>query len=280
MTETPPPLPEELRSTGVDLGVAGFKALCSVVPAGGFVAELISAVVPEQRADRFARYLAKVEAALKALEQRIDAADAHRLEPEQIALFEAGGAAAVKVIADSQLDRIAQVVAEGLTEGEARAARLRREIHLIAELTDDDIVELCSFVEPYKTDADWQALHGDVLWTYARYRECRQAGMSPDEMQRRDVDSELRKSRLIASGLLEQTSRLDLEELLSRLRLNEEGGLSLAHKSGKRETDMPVYSSENEISYLGLAVLRTLKLWEPKTNRTAAAGADPTASTG
>jgi hypothetical protein len=27
MTETPPPLPEGLRSTGGDLGVAGFKAL-------------------------------------------------------------------------------------------------------------------------------------------------------------------------------------------------------------------------------------------------------------
>lgn len=257
-------LPEELRSTGVDLGLAGFKAMCSVVPAGGFVAELISAVVPEQRADRFARYLTKVEAALSALENRVDAADARHLEPEQIALFEAGGVAAVRVVADSQLDRIALVVARGLTEGEAKAARSRRELHLIAELTDEDIVELCSFVEPYKSDEAWQIRQSDVLWTYARYRECRDAGMPPDEMQRRDADSDLRKSRLVASGLLQQDSSLDLEELIGRLHLNKEGELTLRHRSKECETEMPVYSSDHDISSLGLAVLRTLDLWKPK----------------
>lgn len=263
MTDKPPPLPEELRSTAVDFGLAGFKALCSVVPTGGFVAELISAVVPEQRADRFARYLARVEAALSGLEHRVDAADARRLEPEQIALFEAGGAAAVKFITAGQLDRIARVVAQGLTGGEATAARLRREIHLIADLTDEDIVELCSFVPPYKTDEDWRARQGDILWSYARHRDCREAGMPQEELQRRDVDSDLRTSRLVASGLLIQESSLDLEELVARLKLDRDGGLSFTKQSTERGAEMSVYSADYDISSLGLAVLRSLDLWKP-----------------
>lgn len=268
MTDQSSRLPEALQSTAVDFGLAGFKALSSFVPGGGFVAELISAVVPEQRADRFARYLAKVEAALSALEHRVDAADARRLQPEQIALFEAGGAAAVRVISDSQLDRIAQVVAQGLTEGDVEAARLRRQIHLFAELTDDDIIELCGLVEPYKSDEAWQTRHRDVLWTYARYRECRDEGMSPEEMQKRDIDVDLRRSRLIASGLMVQESSLDLEELIGRLRLDSEGGITFTRQSKDQSTEMKVYSSDHDISSLGLAVLRTLKLWLPRKIQT------------
>ncbi|WP_295705407.1 hypothetical protein [Brevundimonas naejangsanensis] len=255
-------LPEDLRSTGVDLGVALSKGLLGVIPnLGGFLAELVGAVVPEQRADRFARYLAKVDANLKALEARIDIADARKLTVEQIALFETGGAAAVKAFADSQLDRIAILVAQGLTADAAEAARARRELLLISELTDEDIIELCSQVEPYKSDEDWLTLHGDILWTYAHFKRAREEGMAPEELQRRDVDAQLRESRLVSLGLIQQSPSLDLDDLTERIATTADGSgeVRRKHRSGEGEIRLSYFHTE--ITVLGRLVLERLELW-------------------
>lgn len=260
--ERPEDLPEDLRSTGVDLGVALSKGLLGVIPnLGGFLAELLGAIVPEQRADRFARYLAKVDANLKSLKARIDIADARKLSVEQVALFETGGAAAVKAFADSQLDRIATLVAQGLAADAAEAARVRRELLLIAELTDEDIIELCSQVDPYKSDEDWLTVHGEVLWTYAHYKQARAAGMAPEELKRRDVDAQLRESRLVSLGLIQQSPSLDLDDLTERIATTTDGSGEVRRKLRSDEGEIRLSFFHSEITVLGRLMLERLGLW-------------------
>lgn len=259
-----PSLPEELRTSGVDRGVSGAKALLGLVPLGGFLGELLGTVVPEQRADRFARYLAKLEASLTLLERRVTATDARNLGPEQIALFESGGAAAVNAYADSQLDRIARLVAEGLTADEIEAGRARRELHLIAELTDDDIVELCSRAEPYKDDQAWLDCQEAVLWSYAYSKRLRDKGMPTEELRTRSLAVDLRISRLIAFGLLENEPSLDVEELILRLETSREGELrTKRHRDDGSE--MRLYYGRTNITSMGLRALERLGLWKPRT---------------
>lgn len=262
-----PRLPEALRANGVDLGVSGGKALLGLIPSlGGFLAELLGSVVPEQRADRFARYLAKVEAALTDLDRRVTATDARQLGPEQIALFETGGAAAVKAYADSQLDRIARLVAEGLSADEVEAARTRRQIHLIAELSDDDIIDLCSRVEPYEDDGEWQEQHADVLLSYAHWKHLRDQGVSSEELRAQSLAVELRVSRLTALGLLENEPSLDMDELVDRLRMNRDGELT-ATRHREEGSEMRLYYGRIMITALGRSVLEHLGLWRLKPRK-------------
>lgn len=257
-------IPEELRASGVDLGLSGAKAVLSLIPsAGGFFAELLGAVVPEQRADRFARYLAKLEAALSLLERRVTATDARNLGPQQVALFESGGTAAVRAYADSQLDRIAKLVADGMTADELEAERARQELHLIAELTDEDIVELCSRVEPYKEDAAWLARHEAALWSFDYYKRLRAAGASTEKLRELGFAVDLRVSRLTALGLLENEPSLDIDELVGRLESSREGELR-AKRHRDDGTEMRLYYGRTEITALGRMALERLNLWRPK----------------
>ena len=100
----PEGLDEDVRDQIVAIG----KGIISLVPfAGGPLAEIISAVVPMQRADRIAAYL-------RALTRRIDAFEAaikHDLlsNKQKIDLIEEGGFQAARALSENRVEQIVEV---------------------------------------------------------------------------------------------------------------------------------------------------------------------------
>ena len=259
-----------LPSGPVDYGLSAFKALLSLGPGGGLVAELISAVIPEQRADRMARYLTALADRFNRLEAAALNAGARSMGPEQVSLFHAGGEAAVRAPHPDRVERIAKVVAQGMAGSELEAARARRMVEILSDLSEDDVVQLCGHVEPFKSDADWRELHGATLWT-GDYRGALLARRTPhDEMARLAAAVDLQIFRLIRLGLLEDPPQLDLHDVAAQLSAYEQN-IGLA-RYGVSKPALATEPSEPRLSPLGRMVLEELGLVAPPASQSPSTG--------
>lgn len=244
-----------LRAGPVDYGLSAMKALLSLGPGGGFVAELISAVLPEQRADRMARYVTALAERLNQVEALASGKGIAGLGGEQVSLFHAGGEAAVKAPQPERVERIAKVVAEGILGSDLAAAQARRMVDLLSELSDDDVVQLCSHVAPFKDDPDWRERHGEILWTMEHVDHLRARRTPHDVISRRSAAIDLQIFRLISRGLLEEPPQFDLHDVAARLdAFQRDQGLA------RYGTGNPALSSEP--SDIGIANLGTMVLME------------------
>ena len=201
-----------LRQNASDVATTALSAITSgvdlVAPGlGSFFGALITQVIPNQRAERFAAYVTAVSRRLRIVEGGLDETRAQfqdlakRLGPEQRALFEDGAFASTRATSQERVEAIGRVVAEGLDADDGRAAELRRVVELIASLSDDDVIGLCLYTLKYGRDPEWRELHAASV-------EPRLAHMqsTPEELEAA-LMREIREAKLLRSGfLLERTS--------------------------------------------------------------------------
>lgn len=252
------PVEQGLRLGPVDYGLSAMKALLSLGPGGGFVAELISTVLPGQRTDRMARYVTALAERLNHVETVVSRQRAAEIGTEQVALFHAGGEAAVKAPHADRVERIAKVVAGGMLGDDLEAARARRMVEILSDLSEDDVVQLCSHVQPYKDDAEWLERHGAVLQTLD-YRDALKARRTPhEEVSRQSAALDLQIFRLIRLGLLEEPAQLDVHEVAAQLSAYEQNfGLA---RYGRGRPSLTAEPSDPRLSPLGSMVLVELGL--------------------
>ena len=140
----------KLGETNVDRVTALTKGVSGMIPvAGPIIAELVGALIPNQRCDR-------IEAFLRSLKIRIDRLSAEQKEviktsPEHIDLFEEGAQQAVRAITDERRQQIAQIVAEGLSGAKREAIDKKRLLLIFSQLDDDDMVLLLKYVMRNRT---------------------------------------------------------------------------------------------------------------------------------
>lgn len=137
-----------------DLAASAGRGIASMVPmVGGFLGEIITHLIPNQRIDRVERYLRHLSARLDHLPH--DKTDNIAKSPERVALFEDGAILASRAISQDRIERIACLVGEGLSEEEAEAARWRRMLDLVAQLDDQELAILAAYASRQNT---WEAL--------------------------------------------------------------------------------------------------------------------------
>ena len=110
---------------------------------GGAVGEVVSAVIPGQRIDRIASYLAKLAARVDTMDdelQRRILSDKSRVD-----LIEEGGFQAARALSDSRIDRIVDVVVRGLSAHDVDAVRRSRLLKLLGDLDDDEVMILNAY---------------------------------------------------------------------------------------------------------------------------------------
>lgn len=262
----PPALQENAADHAAKLLRGGSGLIDKVVPgAGSIFAELVGVVIPGQRNERLIEYVAAVARRYRELAEgssdltdRLERAEAslgqmdqelrqlaHALTPEQVALFEDGAFASVKATSADRIQRLGRIVAEGLSADDLAARRERSVVGLIAQLTEDDVIRLCSFVHPYNSDPSWLGKHrsvvdpsaglfgtteaGDPTWTAAAYDA--------------EIQGDIQLRKLIGLGLVRQHLEPRLQD--------QRGGQGL---KVSLETKAP------EITQTGTFVLRRLGL--------------------
>lgn len=127
-----------------DWGPEAFKAIASLLPViGGLVGYAIDQL-PARRLDRVVRFLHLLADQADGLQAEVDELRAQwEQRPEASALLEVGMAAAASTPTDSRLERLARVVATGLTAGEVEAMSAARRLRLLQEVDDGEFTLLC-----------------------------------------------------------------------------------------------------------------------------------------
>lgn len=152
-----------IQSARVDHVVSLAKGVFGALPVvGPLVAEVIGAVIPNQRVERITRFL-------QVLEQRVEGIERTRLEEamndeEFIDLLEDGMHQASRALSDERKERIASLLKNSITEADLSHAEEKRLLRLLGELTDPELIILRSHsYRPGAEDRRFRELHEAVL---------------------------------------------------------------------------------------------------------------------
>jgi hypothetical protein len=191
---------------------------------------LVGEVIPNRREERFAEYLTKLGQKLAQLNREVDLL--RDLGPERTALFEDGAREAARSTTTERIERIAGVVAAGLSLDENQASIARELLAVFANLSDAEVATLASYagVQPQASPQSEPPLERAVIMEAMREHQTR---------------LKLRTSRLLSLGLLEEHQALVAENY----RLND--------RTGQRLVKNPP-----TVSPLGYAVLMEIGLLE------------------
>lgn len=225
---------EKLDENTQDRIAAIARGTTSLIPlVGGILGEVLTAIIPNQRADRIAAYLRELGNRMEALE-----ADVQREilgDKEKIDLIEEGGYQSVRATSDERISRIAHAVFRGLTSDEASIIRRKRLLALLGQVDDDELALLNAYGQAYGGDED-------DAWEKVDRPDPAHLG-SPIEEIDREALYEAGRDNLLRLGLLKKTF-----PFLRRGELPE---------FDPHEGD---FKSHREISYLGRMLLREIGL--------------------
>lgn len=186
-------------SSGVDILAPGW---------GSAFGYLVGEVIPNRREERFAEYLTKLGRKLAQLSQDISLI--RELGPERTALFEDGAREAARSTTAERIERVAGIVAGGISSGEDQALLTRELLAVFASLSDAEVATLASYagIQPQPSQQSGPLPERAVVM---------------EAMREHQVRLKLRTGRLLSLGLLEERQALVAENY----RLNDRTGQRL-----------------------------------------------------
>jgi hypothetical protein len=232
-------LPKPLRPHASDHAALFLRATLGNFPVGGaLLAEMINVVIPNQREERFANYVAKIARRLERAERRIE--DFWMaMGPEQTALFEEGARGAVHSTTADRIDQLVQLVTVGLVGSDRVADDQRSIVRLLNDLSEADIRYLMQWTRRYGRNEGWRKANG----CYSRW-ERQEDGTFTHFGDSMDSLVELStQARLVALGLFEQ---------------------KVVPRGTVTDRDGDGYELDTEISAEGFDLLRRLGLLGPE----------------
>ena len=220
MTDMGPPV----EPTPRDRALSAVQGLTGALPLiGSIVANLLNQIIPEQRWERIAEYLSR-------LERRVSAVEARTLrsvlqEPRKVDLFEDGAFQAVRALSSERLEYIAALVARGLTSDDREEIEAKRLLKLLDRIDDDQVVILQSKLSRHMRSEEFYERHGEVLEPVGAH-----LGSSREDLDR-EAMYRLARRQLVDLGLLDQTfkkpRRGDLPEFDEKTGMIKSQGTSL-----------------------------------------------------
>lgn len=138
--------------------VAAGRAIVGLVPfAGGALGEILTAVIPGQRADRIVEYLRLLSTQMERLESSVQQGIVNN--PAKVALIEDGGYQAARALSAARINQVVDVVVSGLTSEETETVRHGRLLSLLGELDDDEVILLNAYGQSYGGDGSvWETI--------------------------------------------------------------------------------------------------------------------------
>jgi hypothetical protein len=166
----------------------------SVPIVGPALSELVTQIIPGVRLQRIETYLRCLDTRLSEFEQ--EAILAMASAEDAIELIEEGGAQATRALSPSRHERLASLVANGITGNEKDRIETKRLLILLREIDDDQIVILMSYTLRYSRDPKFRDTHKNIL-----------GGVHPHmQSDRSTIDAatidRLSRKQLVSLGLL------------------------------------------------------------------------------
>lgn len=139
---------DKLDPKYTDKVVAATKSVSSMVPmVGGLLGELLTSSAPNQRTERIVSYIRKLERRLATLEESVTSNILS--SPEKIDLIEEGGFQAARATSEERIERVVEIVANGLEAEESEIIRRKRLLKLLGQIDDDEFAILRAYGRSY-----------------------------------------------------------------------------------------------------------------------------------
>jgi hypothetical protein len=153
---------EELKPGKADLVTAGLKSIVGAIPlVGALVSEIVGSVIPNQRLDRMADFVADLGEKLQDLSEE-QVRQQMWLE-ENVDLFEESVIQAARAMSPERRRQIAALFKNGLTRTDLDHGHKKRLLGLLGELGDVELLIL-KYLD-YETDQEgFEELHGKTLF--------------------------------------------------------------------------------------------------------------------
>ena len=173
------------------------KGLVGAIPfVGPLAAEIVGAIIPNQRIER-------IESLLKILESKIDENDKLRIEdritsPESVDLIEDGFVQVSRALSEERKEYIAALLLNSLTDDDIKHIESKRLLAMLGEINDLEILILKSHIL-YRGQPEYNefwALHRDSLDSPSAH-----LGSSQEEMDKHII-FQTHKAHLAYLGLL------------------------------------------------------------------------------
>jgi hypothetical protein len=154
---------DSLENNKADLQAIIAKSILGAIPyCGPFLSELANNIIPNQRIDRIAKYVQKLE--LKISQIPIETINLLMNNDEFIDLIEEGYIQASRAISDERREYIAAIVANGIQEDTIKLYESKYLLKILSELNDIEIIWLRFYLFPtINGDIEYRERHKKVL---------------------------------------------------------------------------------------------------------------------
>lgn len=145
-----------------ELAIAIGKGIIGALPyVGPVLSEVINTLIPNQRIERFEKFLIILEAKLEALKN--DSIINKLKEQTYIDLFEDGVHYASRALSSERINYIASLIKNSLTDEEMETVNFKRLLSILGELNDIEVIILTSYSYKYSHDSEFWNKHEDLL---------------------------------------------------------------------------------------------------------------------
>lgn len=145
-----------------DLIASGLKSTFGAVPyLGPIISEMVDNLIPNQRIDRIASLLKKLEAKIDPKEKA--KVEAKILKEKSVDLMEDGFLQAARALSEERIEYIASLLKNGLTDEDLEEIAYKRLLSLLDELDDLEVLILKSYFGNIKQQQEFQVKHQKVL---------------------------------------------------------------------------------------------------------------------
>lgn len=188
-----------MSTKGTDIATILGKGLVGAIPfVGPLAAEIVGAIIPNQRIDR-------IESLLKLLEAKISDEDQENVKerimsPESVDLIEDGFIQASRALSEERKDYIASLLKNSLTNDELNHIEQKRLLSILGELNDLEVIILKSHTmyRGIEEHNEFWEKHEDTLQTPIAF-----LGSSQEEVDKHTL-FETHRAHLVNIGLLRQ----------------------------------------------------------------------------
>lgn len=192
----------DLETNKTDYIVSGIKGVLGAIPVvGSFVAECICIRIPNQRMDRIKKFTEKLGNKIEHLEK--SKINTLFKDPAFIDLLEDSILQTTKAISDERIEKIAQLLSNGMMGENIEHEKYKRYLFLLSQLTDSEIVKLGGFYYLSQGKAEYYTKHKDTLKNIPP-----SFASTPDEIEKFAIH-ESHIQHLHQLGLLEASYNID-----------------------------------------------------------------------
>ncbi len=211
--------PKALATSGRDVVAALARGSVGAIPVvGSMVAEVVDLVIPGQKLDRVVAFVESLGVRIGDLERQTLLEQRIRT-PEGSDLLEEGIVHASRAVSGERRERIASLLANGLTAEQLLYDRTKKLLAILESLNDSELILLKYYSQPVTIGSPWhrqmQEQHPALLRPVSR-----EMGV-PDAERQRGAFRDSYERTLLSQGLVERDQNVLRLSTLGKLLLQE-----------------------------------------------------------